>query len=150
MTAMKPTTILYSLLFLITINCTAQNRACPEANKYTMEMLTKVLTEDKNKDFRIESGIQNITMGDIKVLKNADDSNTCRTLKNDGYHHPEDPDIPTTITYFKSDNFYFAIVHFSETILRIENGRIEGNSGPPGAIKIYDTDFNAIGDRIIW
>lgn len=113
-------------------------------------MMGKVVTEDKNMDFRTENSIQDIALADIRSIESSEDSAACKALKQDGYHYPEDPDTPTTITYFKSDNFYIAIVYFSETILRTENERIEGNSGPPDAIKIYDKSFNAIGDRIIW
>lgn len=146
---MKP--IIYSILLLVlSVNCSAQTPACPEQNQYTNKMLEKVITEDKYEDFRIKWGIQNINLTDIKVLKSPDDSIACNTLKEDGFHYPENPDMPTTITYFKTDNFYFAVVHFSDTILKIQNGHITGDSGPPGSIKVYDIHFNTVGNHLIF
>lgn len=143
--------ILYLALFLfIYTACNAQSATCPEANKHTKKMLKKVLKEDKNNTLRKESGIKGLKMQDLQVLHHSSDSTVCKTLKEDGYYYPENPDMPTTLTYFKSDNFYFVVVHFSDTILKKEEGKITGSSGPPGAVKIYDKNFNAVGHQIIW
>jgi hypothetical protein len=144
--------ILYFIIPLISImNCKAQSDICPKPNKYTSEMMKKVLVDDKNQSLRIQSGIQNLQMGDVSVLQNSDYTAVCKMLKkkNDNYSS-KDNERPTTITYFKSDNFYFVIVHFSDTILKEKNGRITGNSGPPGAAKIYDKNLNLIAEQIIW
>lgn len=150
---MKILLILYTLIFFGSFtpnNDLIQINPCPEVNEYTMKLVKVIIKSEKYEPFRIEHDIQNLTMEDVMVLVSPNDSDVCNAIKEDGFYYPKPSDPPITMTYFKINNLYVAVVHFSDTILKIEDGWITGSSGPGWAINIYDSNFNSIDTLLIW
>jgi len=141
---------LISTFLLFQTNTVVTSNACPESNSYTSNLIEKVIVEDKYQTFREDTGLQGLTVQEIVTLVDSTHQDDCQTIRNDGFYTPEPTEQPISKTYFKSNNNYFSVVHFSDSIPKEENGTIKISTGPVGAIKVYDHNFNSIKADLIW
>jgi hypothetical protein len=123
---------------------------CPTADEFTAELIEGIINNDKYHDFRLNTGLQNVNFQEITVLTDPTYTEICQSLKYDGFYEPEPDSQPITKAYFKSDNHFYVIVHYSDSVLREENGMIKITSGPVGAVKVYDANLNSINSDFIW
>ncbi|TVR32079.1 MAG: hypothetical protein EA390_05625 [Balneolaceae bacterium] len=110
--------------------------------------MERVLMAEKYQGFRMETGIQQVNINEIITLADVNSSSECAAIRQQGGFDFPKPDISTT--YFKSENHYFAVEHYTDTILIKEGGMIEVTTGPVGAIGVFDTDFKIIKSDFIW
>lgn len=141
---------LISTCLLIQPNTVVKSNTCPETNSYTSNLIEKVIVEDKYQTFREDTGLQGLTAQEIVTLIDSIHHEVCQTIRNDGFYTPEPTEQPISKTYFKSNHHYFSVVHFSDSIPKEENGTIKISTGPVGAIKVYDQNFNSIKADFIW
>lgn len=140
------------LLLIYTLSLTQDKQSildeCPDSNEYTVNLMERVLMEEKYQGFRMETGIQQVNINEIITLADVNNSSACAAIRQQGGFDFPKPDISTT--YFKSGNLYIAVEHFTDTISREEGGMIEVTTGPVGAIGVLDTNFNIIKSDFIW
>jgi len=145
--------ILFMFLFIASSSIKDKSErvnVCPYADEFTTELIERIINSDKYHDFRMNVGLQNVDFQELTVLSDPTNTEICQSLKNDGFYEPEPDSQPITKAYYKSENHFYAIVHFSDSILREENGMIKITVGPVGAFKVYDANLNSINSGFIW
>ncbi len=113
-------------------------------------MIEKIIVEEKFQTFRENAGLQSVTIQEIVTLSDSNHHDYCQAINNDGFYDPEQTKQPISKTFFKSDNHFFSVVHFSDSILEAANDTIKISTGPIGAIKVYDQNLNPMHADFIW
>lgn len=141
---------LFSTFLFFQNDAVASFSTCPESNSYTLKLIERVITEEEYQVFREEAGLQSTNLQELVTLVDSTHQDDCQAIKNDGFYTPEPKEQPVSKTYFKSDNHFFSVVHFSDSIPEEVNDTIKISTGPVGAIKVYDQNFNSVKADLIW
>lgn len=127
-----------SLKFSVAYAQTCEN----ENSTYTLGMVTYFLNDARFEPDRIESGIQNLNIGDLTRLKASEHSGLCSQLKQTTAFVNAPPSGINDISFFKSSGRRFIVYFFLDT-LPADDG-LTFYSGPIGIIDIFDGDLEHI------
>ena len=133
--------IIITLLFSISSNA-ANAQACENENSpHTLRILTYFLSDPRFEPDRIESGVQNLSIEDVTMLKVSHDSELCEQLRQTSLYLNA-PDGLNDISFFKASNRRLIVYFFLDTLPNYEE--LIFYSGPIGLIRIFDENLNHV------
>lgn len=134
--------IILSLLYSLSSNAVYAQACENENSPHTLRILTYFLSDPRFEPDRIESGVQNLSIEDVTMLKVSHDSELCEQLRQTSAFVNAPPTGLNDISFFNVSNRRFIVYFFLDTLPNYEE--LIFYSGPIGLIRIFDENLNHV------